>query len=95
MRLVVLFLANNQFKRLFLIEGLHINDIVAFEEDFVEDNMRNDKWNNFMKKKKVMGNINFKDTIEIIKSVLLPIVNAIQQDQEFDKLWSCKEKNWI
>lgn len=48
-----------------------------------------------MKKKKVMGNINFKDTIEIIKSVLLPIVNAIQLDQEFDKLWSCKEKNWI
>ncbi|MBS5593719.1 MAG: nucleotidyl transferase AbiEii/AbiGii toxin family protein [Catenibacterium sp.] len=75
--------------------GTTFNDIVAFEEDFVEDNMRNDKWNNFMKKKKVMGNINFKDTIEIIKSVLLPIVNSIQLDQEFDKLWSCKEKNWI
>lgn len=70
------------------------DDIVVFEDDFVNDYTRNNRWKSFIKKKKAIESVSFNDAITIVKSVLIPIVDAIQLGLVFDKNWSFEEKKW-
>lgn len=45
-------------------------------------------------KKKAIESVSFNDAITIVKSVLIPIVDAIQLGLVFDKNWSFEEKKW-
>ena len=70
------------------------DDIVVFEDDFVNDYTRNNRWKSFIKKKKAIESVSFNDAITIVKSVLIPIVDAIKLGLVFDKNWSFEEKKW-
>lgn len=70
------------------------DDIVAFEDEFVEDITRQNRWKSFVKKKKAIENVSFKDAIAVVRDVLMPVVDAIQSDSRFDKKWFCEEKKW-
>ena len=61
------------------------DDIVAFESDFTEDSIRQGRWNAFIKKKKAMMKVEFAEAIEQSKKLLMPIVEAIEQSQSFNK----------
>lgn len=69
-------------------------DIVAFEEDFVDDAIRNNRWNAFIKKKKAMLKINLRDTLDVVKNLLIPVVNAIEGNQEFRGEWKKEDLEW-
>ncbi len=70
------------------------DDIVAFENDFVNDPTRQNRWKAFIKKKKAMEDISFQSALSTIKDVLFPIVESININSEYNKKWLCKEKRW-
>lgn len=69
-------------------------DIVAFEEGFTDDVIRQGRWNAFIKKKKALINIGFEETMQLLKELLLPIVDSINCNNSFDRMWSKDTKNW-
>ena len=71
------------------------DDIVAFESDFTEDSVRQRRWLAFIKKKKAMMKIEFAEAIEQSKKLLMPIVEAIEQNEEFDHWWNKDSLDWI
>lgn len=74
--------------------GTTFDDIVAFEEEFVEDIVRQNRWKSFVKKKRAIEKVSFKDTIAVVKEVLMPVVESIQSDLRFDKRWLCEKRKW-
>lgn len=74
--------------------GTTFDDIVAFEDEFIDDVVRQNRWKSFIRKKKAIENVSFRDAIALVKDVLMPIVDAIQSDSKYDKEWSCEEKQW-
>lgn len=71
------------------------DDIVAFEDDFTEDSIRKGRWRVFIKKKKAMIQVEFEEAIEQSKKLLLPIVEAIRQNEEFNLKWNKDRKDWV
>ena len=70
------------------------NDIVAFNEEFVDDLVNKQRWNSFLKKKKVTNTIDLNDAINLIKKLFLPIVDAILNDKQFNFKWSKEQNTW-
>lgn len=70
------------------------NDIVAFETDFTEDSVRQGRWRAFIMKKKAMMKVEFAEVIEQSKKLLMPIVKAIEQNQEFNHQWDKNRRDW-
>ncbi len=78
----------------FLHRGTSYEDIVAFENEYIEDAVRKNRWEAFVRKKKAIEEISFKEVITGIKMLLIPIVDSIQADSTFDKKWLHEEKQW-
>jgi predicted nucleotidyltransferase component of viral defense system len=74
--------------------GTDFSDIVAFEDSFTNDIVRQKRWKAFIKKKKAMDDISFEDTMRLVKELLNPIVDAIEDDKEFNKNWVSENKEW-
>ena len=70
------------------------NDIVAFEPDFAEDVIRQNRWRAFIKKKKAMVTVEFGEALELFRLFLEPIVKAIIVGENFKLKWNCKSKCW-
>lgn len=92
-------LNGNELKNAIVETFIHrettFDDIVAFEPDFIKDTVRQGRWNAFIKKKKAMMKIEFEEAIEQSKKLLLPIVEAIEQNKKFDYQWDRDKKEWI
>ena len=69
--------------------------IAAFESDFTEDSVRQGRWRAFIKKKKAMMKVEFEEAIAQSKKLLLPIVEVIEEDKEFNQRWDKDKKEWI
>lgn len=70
------------------------DNIAAFNSDFIEDATRQKRWDAFIKKKKALVRIDFKETIVLVKALLMPITIAILNNSEFDKKWSKESERW-
>lgn len=77
----------------FNYRGTGFDDIAAFETDFIEDTTCQKRWENFIKKK-VTVQVDFGDAIALIKSLLTPIVEAIELNLLFEKKWDKESKRW-
>lgn len=75
--------------------GTGFNDIVAFEDEFAKDDIRQTRWKSFIKQKKAMVNIQFDETIELVKRFLYPITDSILKGNQFSKKWNHHERNWL
>ena len=71
------------------------NDLAAFEPEFTEDLVRQRRWQAFIKKKKAIMNIEFKETIEQVKRLLMPIVESIDNNVDFKLQWNSDQKKWM
>lgn len=69
-------------------------DIVPFADDFPNDPMRQTKWNAFIRKKKATRTVAFSNVINVIRLLLIPIVQSIQEKSDFKKTWNHKEMDW-
>lgn len=85
----------NAISETFLHRGTTFDDIVPFENDFTEDSVRQGRWRMFINKKKAMLRVDFKEVIEQCRKLLMPIVEAIEKNEEFNRQWSKDKIEWI
>ena len=83
----------NAIKETFGHRNTKFDEIVIFENDFL-DEIRIKRWNSFIKKKKAMMELSLEDTINLINKLLIPIVNALTNDEEFNKYWDSSTLTW-
>jgi len=72
-----------------------LNDIVAFDSDFISDKTRQQRWNSFLKKKRAMEQVEFSVLIELIKSFLLPVIICIKNNDTYERKWDSKSLEWL
>lgn len=70
------------------------NDIFVFSDDFLNSDLHQRRWNAFLKKKKALVRIDFEEAIQLLKRLLLPIVESIHDDTEFTKHWNHTSHLW-
>lgn len=78
----------------FKTRGTNFEGIVAFDNAFINSDLHNRRWKNFVAKKRALEIISFKEVILVIKKLLLPIVNSIINDEFFVALWDYRQKCW-
>lgn len=79
----------------FTRRGTGFDDIAAFDDDFTKDETRQGRWRAFIKKKKALMKVGFEETMQLLKELLLPIVNSIHSDNFFGQTWSKETKSWM
>ena len=79
----------------FTHRGTTFGDIVAFDNDFTADVTRQRRWKAFIKKKKALVKVEFEETMHLLQELLLPIVDAIYNDEPFRRTWNKEIKSWI
>ena len=84
----------NAIKETFNHRGTSFDDIVAFEDGFADDKTRLMRWNSFVKKKKALVKLSFEETVQLLKILLFPIVNAIKKNELFERTWIHEKKMW-
>lgn len=84
----------NAIKETFNHRGTSFDDIAAFENGFTDDETRLMRWNSFVKKKKALVKIGFVETVQLLKILLFPIVEAIKKNDLFEQTWSHEKKMW-
>ena len=72
----------------------HIEEIVAFNDEFIDDKVRIKRWDSFIKKNQIDVYISFKETMEHIKRLLFPIVKSIIDNYEYNLKWNHRTLNW-
>ena len=63
------------------------DDIIVFENSFLKNPLHQSRWDAFLKKKKALVNVEYKDAIGRIKTLLEPIVVSINEHSSYDKNW--------
>ncbi|HCX04184.1 MAG TPA: nucleotidyl transferase AbiEii/AbiGii toxin family protein, partial [Clostridiales bacterium] len=61
--------------------------MVAFDKDFIEDEIRILRWNSFIEKKRAVIKTEFPEVMKLIKLFLKPIVDRINNNEKFNKVW--------
>ena len=84
----------NAIKETFNHRSTSLEEIVAFEDGFADDETRRIMWNSFVKKKKALVKIGFVETVQLLKILLIPIVEAIKKNELFERTWSHEKKMW-
>lgn len=71
-----------------------IAEIVAFEEGFADDPIRQTRWKAFVKKKKAMLPVSLEETINAIRRFMQPVVDAIIQNEALEGRWLHNRQEW-
>lgn len=70
------------------------NDIAAFDPEFADDIVRINRWDAFIRKKVAKAAPDFKDVVEVLKALLLPIAETIKEKTVFCGCWNRKLGKW-
>lgn len=74
--------------------GTGFDDIAAFEDGFTDDESRQRRWRSFIKKKKALVKVEFEETMQLLRGLLIPIVDSIHKNESFEQIWSKETKSW-
>ena len=85
----------NAIVETFVHRATGFDDIAAFDADFTRDEIRQGRWKAFIKKKKALVKVEFEETMQLLKELLLPIVDSIHNDKSFEQTWSKETKSWM
>lgn len=85
----------NAIVETFIHRGTGFDDIAAFDDDFTKDETRQGRWRAFIKKKKALVKVEFGETMQLLKELLLPIVESIHNENSFEHTWSKETKSWM
>ena len=72
-----------------------MGEIVALEDGFADDPIRQSRWRSFVKKKKAMLPVSMEETIAVIRAFLLPVVESIRAEEKFKKGWDSGKQMWL
>lgn len=71
-----------------------IDKIAAFEDNFVNESIRQSRWKSFVKKKKTIIPVTLEEVIEEIKIFISPVLHSIKEDKVFTLKWNAREQTW-
>ena len=70
------------------------DDIFAFTDDFISSEIHQKRWKAFLKKKKALVNAELEDVVELLKTLLLPIVESITENTDYSAEWDHESRCW-
>lgn len=85
----------NAIVETFTQRGTGFDDIAVFEENFTKDEIRQGRWKAFIKKKKALVKADFEEVIQLLRALLIPIVEAIHNEEAFERSWNKETKSWV
>ena len=74
--------------------GTGFDDIFAFTEDFLASEIHQSRWKAFLKKKKALVDAELEDVVELLKTLLLPIVESITGNNNYSAKWDHESRSW-
>ncbi len=78
----------------FTHRGTGLENIVAFEDGFLDNVIHQSRWRSFIKKKRAMIDVGLADVMTVLKTLLLPIVSSIKEGRTFTKKWDPETLSW-
>ena len=81
-------------KETFAHRGTDFDDIFAFTDDFLTSEIHQSRWKAFLKKKKALVKAELNDVVNLLRVLLLPIVDSIIDDTEYTAKWDHESKSW-
>ena len=81
-------------REVFENRGTGFDDIFAFSDDFITSEIHQSRWRAFLKKKNALMNIELIDVVELMKRLLLPVVDSIVNDKEYTLTWDYESQSW-
>jgi len=78
----------------FLYRGTGFDDIFAFTDDFLTSEIHQSRWKAFLKKKKALVNAELEDVVDLLKTLLLPIVESITGNNDYSAKWDHESRSW-
>ena len=72
-----------------------LKDVVAFEEEFADDPVRQSRWNSFVRKKKPLESVALEDTLAMLKRFLGPFTEDAGEEDVTDKKWDHVKGEWV
>ena len=72
-----------------------LDEIVAFEDGFADDPLRQSRWKSFVKRKMPMLPITLDDTIIMLERFMGPVAEAVKAGTKLDSRWSHECQAWI
>ena len=87
-------LLKEAIKETFEYRHTELDDIVAFEDDFSKDTIRQTRWKSFIKKKKAMVNVSLEDSITVLKRLMKPIIDSLHNSVDYLLFWDHASYQW-
>lgn len=81
-------------KETFERRGTGFGDIFALTDDFVISEIHQRRWKAFLKKKRAVVNAELFDVIDLLRTLLLPILDSINESIDFMAEWNHKSRDW-
>ncbi len=81
-------------KETFIHRKTSMEDIVIFETGFADDNLRQSRWKNFAKNKRISLTISLQEAISALELFLSPLVKAYNENIPFAFIWNPKSNKW-
>lgn len=74
--------------------GTGFDDIFAFTDDFITSQLHQSRWKAFLKKKKTLVNAELEVVVDLLKTLLPPIVESISKNTDYSVKWDHESQNW-
>ncbi|MEE0956068.1 MAG: nucleotidyl transferase AbiEii/AbiGii toxin family protein [Eubacterium sp.] len=75
--------------------GTGFDDIYAFTDEFIVSEIHQRRWRAFLKKKKAVVNVELADVINLLRLLLLPVVDSIKENKDFSASWEHEGRKWL
>ena len=75
--------------------GTGFDDIFAFTDGFAARDIHRRRWTAFLKKKKALLEMELDDAVKQMKSLLIPVVESINNGKEFAAMWNHELEIWV
>ena len=82
-------------REIFEHRGTGFDDIYAFTDEFIASEIHQRRWRAFLKKKKAVVNVELADVINLLRLLLLPVVDSIKENKEYSSRWEHEGRKWL
>ena len=81
-------------KETFEHRGTGLDDIFAFTDGFITSEIHQSRWKAFLKKKKALVDAELEDVVDLLRMLLLPIVENITENNDYSAKWDHESRSW-
>lgn len=81
-------------KETFEYRGTGFDDIAAFTDEFAASELHRNRWTAFLKKKNTLIKVDLEDVVDLLRTLLFPIVESIRNNIENGAKWNHEFHSW-